>query len=110
MDPERLLAELLSLPQAERLTIIRELFASVTSPEYAARILAAALPLPPEQRRAVVDQMLASFETPLEPTREDRWLAEVERRWHAVETGAEETVDHDEALEFIFESPRKKAV
>ena len=37
--------------------------------------------------------------------REDAWLAEVERRWHAVESGRETTVDHEEALAFIF-SPR----
>ncbi|MCY1013323.1 hypothetical protein OV079_48905 [Nannocystis pusilla] len=30
------------------------------------------------------------------------WLAEVERRWHAVESGLEATVDHEEALAFIF--------
>lgn len=110
MDPARLLDELLSLPQEERLVIIRELFASISSPEYAARILAATLPLPPEQRSAVVEQMLAAFEAPLEPTREDKWLAEVERRWHAVETGAEETVEHDEALAFVFGAPHKRAV
>lgn len=36
---------------------------------------------------------------------EDAWLAEVERRRHAVESGLEATVDHEEALAFIF-SPR----
>ncbi|WP_434424033.1 hypothetical protein [Nannocystis pusilla] len=36
---------------------------------------------------------------------EDAWLAEVERRWHAVESGLEATVDHEEALAVIF-SPR----
>lgn len=110
MSAPRLLDELLSLPQAERLVIIRELFASITSPEYAAHILAAVLPLPPEQRGAVVDQMLAAFEAPLEPAHEDKWLAEVERRRHLVETGAEETVEHDDALDFVFGQPRKKAV
>lgn len=38
-------------------------------------------------------------------TREDAWLAEVERRWHAIESSAEPTIDHEEALAFVFAAP-----
>ncbi|PCC72876.1 Putative addiction module component [Nannocystis exedens] len=46
----------------------------------------------------------ASVESPDLP-HEDAWLAEVERRWHAIESGLEATVDHEEALAFIFAAP-----
>ncbi|WAS91975.1 hypothetical protein [Nannocystis punicea] len=36
---------------------------------------------------------------------EDAWLAEVERRWQAIQSGLEATVDHEEALAFIFSPP-----
>ncbi|MDC0716874.1 addiction module protein [Nannocystis bainbridge] len=39
---------------------------------------------------------------------EDAWLAEIERRRRAVESGLEATVDHEEALAFIFASPRAR--
>jgi len=110
MDPARILDEILRLPREERLVVIREILASLTTPEDAARILEEVLPLPPEQRGAVVDQLLSSLEAPIDSARENKWLVEVERRWHAIEAGTEDTVDQDEALEFAFAPPHKKAV
>lgn len=60
--------------------------------------------------RAIVPHTRASLEGSSELTYEDKAFIEVERRWHAIETGAEETVSHEEALDFVFAPLRKKVV
>lgn len=76
----------------------------------AADVLNDLMALPPKERRAIALRALASLEGSSELTHEDRWFVEVERRWHAIETGAEDTVAHEEALDFVFAPLRKKAV
>lgn len=75
----------------------------------AARILDELMALPPEQRREIALRALESVEEPIDPSLEDAWDAELHRRMQAIESGAEPTFSHEEAMDFIFASLHKKA-
>lgn len=71
-------------------------------------ILNALMALPPDERREIALQALDSVEEPSDPEHEAKWLAEIERRWEAIESGTEPTYSHEEAMDFIFAPLRKK--
>ena len=73
----------------------------------AARILDALMALPPEERREVALRALESVEEPVDPGHEAKWLAELHRRSEAIESGADPTFSHEEAMDFIFAPLRK---
>lgn len=73
-----------------------------------ARVLSDLMSLPPEERREVALRALESVEEPVDPDHEAKWLAELDRRSEAIESGADPTFSHEEAMDFIFAPLRKK--
>lgn len=41
---------------------------------------------------------------------EDKWFAEARRRCHVIDSGAENTVDHEQALAFVFAPPQSRDI
>jgi putative addiction module component (TIGR02574 family) len=64
-------------------------------------ILAQAMQLSREQRAEVARELIASLDEPAEPDVESAWLAEVERRLHAVDSGASATLPWEVVRERI---------
>jgi putative addiction module component (TIGR02574 family) len=74
----------------------------------AARILDELMALPPDERREIALRALESVEETVDPDHEAKWLAELHRRSEAIESGAEPTFSHEEAMDFIVAPLRKK--
>ena len=62
-------------------------------------IAAEALALPAEERSELLDRLLVSLDVePLDPTWEDQWAEEVDRREAAIASGQAQWIPGDEVL------------